>query len=101
MKVQVVKPKPRVHSFFSKKSNKPRHKQCQRAHFKTRYHERFGLSCDQELYQKIKDRVLSNTNYRPDRNHIGREVHIIKWKGGSIKVVYDRTTKQLVTLLGL
>ena len=70
-----------------------------KSHFKTRFKERFGERCWEPVYQELKAKVLKNNNYKLSKKNLRRQEHVIRYKNMNLKIVFDKDTREMVTLL--
>jgi hypothetical protein len=71
-----------------------------KSHFKTRFLERVGERCWEPIYQELKVKVLMNaSNCKVSPKNHRRQEHIIKYKNMFLKIVFDKDTREMVTLL--
>lgn len=69
----------------------------QKSHFKTRFYERVGERCSESIYQELKSQINGAEPYR--NNNPQRPIYLLSYKNFQVKVIYDKNTKSLVTII--
>lgn len=87
-----------VYDFLPKKAKSKNKKSCdQKGHFKTRFQERVGVRCTEEIYQNLKSQINGKN---PLHNNVpDRPIYLIDYLNMKLRIVYDKKTKSLVTVI--
>ena len=70
---------------------------CERAHFKTRILQRYGIACNRVLYRNLVSTINASTFLL--KQSLTKEVHEIDVNGTLVWVVFDTSRGELVTAL--
>lgn len=71
----------------------------QMKHLKVRFLERIGATMTNELHSKLVAKIQSGQSEVYDKQSNRITVHVLEIDGDLRRVVYDKTRKQIVTVL--
>ena len=81
------------------KKTTDKHKRRQRAHAKRRAMERFGIQMNRQDYWALLRKVQKGDGIVIERQEAGRMKYAVIWEDKVIPLIYDKTSKTIVTVL--